>query len=137
MYKLRRIDIERSEEIFSRIMDYCGIVVERLRPDAVILFGSLARGDFNEGSDVDILVVADFREPFLDRIKVLLDLNDRTRLPLEPVGYTAEEFMEMLERKNSFILEAVEKGKILYVSERTQIYRVLKNFMRDNVRLTT
>jgi predicted nucleotidyltransferase len=118
-------------------MDYCGIVVERLRPDAVILFGSLARGDFNEGSDVDILVVADFREPFLDRIKVLLDLNDRTRLPLEPVGYTAEEFMEMLERKNSFILEAVEKGKILYVSEGSQIYGVLKNFMRDNVRLTT
>ncbi len=82
-------------------MDYCGLVVESLRPDAVILFGSLARGDFNEGSDVDILVVADFREPFLDRIKVLLDLNDRTRLPLEPVGYTAEEFMEMFERKTA------------------------------------
>jgi predicted nucleotidyltransferase len=31
---------------FSRIMDYCGVVVERLRPDAVILFGSMARGDF-------------------------------------------------------------------------------------------
>jgi len=86
---------------------------------------------------VDILVVADFREPFLDRIKVLLDLNDRTRLPLEPVGYTAEEFMEMLERKNSFILEAVEKGKILYVSERTQIYRVLKNSTHIDGRLTT
>jgi predicted nucleotidyltransferase len=118
-------------------MDYCGVVVERLRPDAVILFGSLARGDFNEGSDVDILVVADFREPFLDRIKVLLDLNDRTRLPLEPVGYTAQEFMEMLERKNSFILEAVEKGKILYVSERTPIYRVLKNSTHIDGRLTT
>jgi len=45
--------------------------------------------------------------------------------------------MEMIERKNSFILEGVEKGKILYVSERTQIYRVLKNFMRVNGRLTT
>jgi hypothetical protein len=45
--------------------------------------------------------------------------------------------MEMLERKNSFILEAVEEGKILYVSEGSQIYRGLKNFMRDNVRLTT
>jgi len=43
--------------------------------------------------------------------------------------------MEMLERKNSFILEAVEKGKTLYASEGSQIYRVLKNFMRVNGRL--
>jgi hypothetical protein len=36
--------------------------------------------------------------------------------------------MEMLERKNSFILEAVEKGKIIYVSEGSQIYGVFKKF---------
>jgi len=80
----------------------------------VILFGSFARGDVNEGSDVDIIVISNFKEPFLDRIKLLLDLNDELKLPLEPVGYTPEEFRRMREEGNRFILEVCENLKILY-----------------------
>lgn len=80
----------------------------------MILFGSFARGDINEGSDVDILVVADFQEPFLDRIKLLLDLNDGLGLPLEPVGYTPEEFRRMRGEGNRFIQEVLKDGRILY-----------------------
>jgi len=61
----------------------------------MILFGSFAQRDINEGSDVDIIVIADFEEPFLDRIKLLLDLNDNIGLPIEPIGYTPEEFQKM------------------------------------------
>lgn len=64
-----------------------------------------------------MVVVADFKEPFLDRIKLLLDLNDEIKLPLEPVGYTVDEFSKMFLEGNSFILEVVEKGRILYLSE--------------------
>ncbi|MEM2359058.1 MAG: nucleotidyltransferase domain-containing protein [Nitrososphaerota archaeon] len=89
-----------------------------MKPDLIILFGSLARMDFNEGSDVDLLVVADFEEAFLDRIKRLLELNEEVKLPLESVGYTLEEFLEMLRKGNRFALEVMDKGKILYKSER-------------------
>jgi len=125
MYKLCRVDLERSEEIFSKIERYKQVVVERLKPHAIILFGSFARGDFNEGSDVDVVVVADFREPFLDRIRLLLDLNDEVRLPLEPVGYTPEEFSEMFHKNNNFILEVVEKGRVIYLTENSPISRLL------------
>jgi len=91
-------------------------VVEVLKPRAVVLFGSFARGDINEGSDVDLLVVADFKEPFLDRIKLLLDLNDGTGLPLEPVGYTVEEFQEMRKKGNRFLKEVLRTGKLLFGS---------------------
>jgi predicted nucleotidyltransferase len=37
-------------------------VVKEIRPEVVILFGSFAKGDFNEGSDVDAMVIADFKE---------------------------------------------------------------------------
>ena len=114
MRKLRRVDIERSEEIFDKITRYTQRVVEQLRPQAVIIFGSFARGDINEGSDVDILVVADFKEPFLDRIKILLDLNDSIGLPLEPIGYTPEEFQRMKKEENRFIREVLKTGKVLY-----------------------
>lgn len=88
--------------------------IEKLRPSAIILFGSFARGDINEGSDVDIAVLADFKEPFLDRIKGLMDLNDDLGLPLEPVGYTPDEFKKMVDEANPFILEIRDKGKVIY-----------------------
>lgn len=114
MLKLCRVDISRSEEIFERIEKYKDLVVKQLRPEVVVLFGSFAKRDINEGSDVDIMVIADFKEGFLDRVKLLLDLNDEMRLPLEPVGYTSEEFQRMREKGNPFIREVFESGKVLY-----------------------
>ncbi|MEM3565710.1 MAG: nucleotidyltransferase domain-containing protein [Candidatus Bathyarchaeia archaeon] len=115
MLKLRRINIERSEEVFEKIKAYVNAVVKRLNPQLVVLFGSFATGDINEGSDVDILVVADFKEGFLERIGTLMELNT-FGIPIEPLGYTPEEFEDMKRRKTPFILEVLEKGKILYKS---------------------
>jgi len=90
MLKLCRVNIKRSGEIFRKIEDYVEEVVNNLNPYLVILFGSFATGNINESSDVDILVVADFEEGFLDRIKKLMDMN-KFRIPIEPVGYTLKE----------------------------------------------
>jgi len=87
--------------------------VHKLNPQAIILFGSFATDDINEGSDIDILVIADFRAGFLDRIKLLLDLN-RFGLPIEPIGYTAAEFDKMKQAGNPFIDQVLANGKILY-----------------------
>lgn len=114
MRTLCRVDIRRSQEIFEKLDRYKERVVERLNPDAIILFGSFALNDIHEGSDVDVIVIADFRESFLDRIKLLLDLNNDPRLPLEPAGYTQGEFERMRIEGNRFIQEVLDKGKILY-----------------------
>jgi len=118
MLKLRRVDIERSGEVSEKIDAYVRRVVEALNPYMVILFGSFATGDINESSDIDILVIADFKEELLDRIKLLMELNT-FKIPIEPVGYTPEEFKHMKAEGNRFIMEVIEKGKILYRSERT------------------
>jgi predicted nucleotidyltransferase len=126
MSKLCRVDLERSEEIFSKIEEYKQAAIKKLKPHAIILYGSFARGDFNEGSDVDMVFVADFKEPFLDRIKLLLDLNDEIKLPLEPVGYTVDEFSKMFLEGNSFILEVVERQDTLSFRVFSNL-RTLKN----------
>ncbi|MEM1586989.1 MAG: nucleotidyltransferase domain-containing protein [Candidatus Bathyarchaeia archaeon] len=113
MLKLRRIDIERSEEIFEKIEAYVKKIIENLNPYVVILFGSFATGDINEGSDIDIVIIADFKENFLDRIKTLMKLNT-FGIPIEPIGYTLEEFEKMHVEGNRFIMEVMEKGRILY-----------------------
>ena len=113
MYRLCRVDITKSEEIFEKIDRYVEEIVKKLNPRCVILFGSFARHDISEGSDVDLLVVADFEEDFLRRIGTLLKLNE-LGLPLEPVGYTPEEFKRMKEEGNVFIEGVLNSCKVLY-----------------------
>lgn len=113
MYKVCNINLERRGEIAEQIEQYCQEIVSKLDPQTVVLFGSFATEDVNEGSDIDIMVIADFRVGFLDRIKLLLDLN-HFGLPIEPIGYTAEEFASMKEAGNPFLSQVLCTGKILY-----------------------
>ena len=116
MYKICNINLDQCGQIFDQIEEYCREVVSKLNPQAVILFGSFASGDINEASDIDSMVIADFQQSFLDRIKLLLDLN-RFGLPIEPIGYTAEELEKMKQAGNPFIMEVVGKEKVLYQKE--------------------
>jgi len=113
MLKLCRVDIERSGEVLKGIEEYAKEIIGKLNPRRIILFGSFARGDINEGSDVDLIVIADWREGFLERIKLLLDLNE-FGIPLEPIGYTEEEFEDLIDGENPFILEVLKEGKVIY-----------------------
>ena len=63
---------------------------ERLGEVTAIVYGSVARGDFNLGSDVDILIVAE-RLPGHPLARMGL-LYSRLEGPLEPRGYALTEF---------------------------------------------
>jgi len=73
----------------------------------IIVFGSYARGDLNEGSDIDLLIVGDFKEKFHKRIASILGLTD---LPIEALCYTEEEFREMITNNRGFISEVLKEG---------------------------
>ena len=113
MHKVCNINLEHRGKVAEQIEQYCQEIVSKLNPQTVILFGSFATDDVNEGSDIDIMVIADFQVGFLDRIKVLLDL-DHFGLPVEPIGYTVEEFASMKGAANPFISQVLHTGKILY-----------------------
>jgi len=71
----------------------------------VYLYGSFAKGEIHEGSDMDLLIIGDFSERFFDRIGKILDL---TELPIEPLVYTVEEFEEFKKSQNPFIMEVLK-----------------------------
>lgn len=88
------------------------------KPLKVILFGSRARGDFEPGSDIDLIVVLDkegiprtFKEKtenFLEINRLLRDLNKRVALDLLVMTRTQwERFVEM---NSGFSRELQEKG---------------------------
>lgn len=74
------------------------------------MFGSYARGDLNEGSDIDLLIVGDFKEKFHKRIASILGLTD---LPIEALCYTEEEFREMIMNDRGFISEVLKEGVLI------------------------
>ncbi len=113
MYKVCNINLEHRGKVAKQIEEYCQEIVNKLDPQTVVLFGSFATDDVNEGSDIDIMVVGDFQVGFLDRIKLLLDLN-HFGLPVEPIGYTVQEFASMKEAGSPFVSQVLCTGKILY-----------------------
>jgi predicted nucleotidyltransferase len=79
----------------------------------VILFGSFVRDDFNEGSDIDIVVIKETTQRFIDRAGEVLSLY-RGKRGLEVLVYTPAEFQKMLEEGNPFIRQVVTEGKVIY-----------------------
>ncbi|MFQ6119928.1 MAG: nucleotidyltransferase domain-containing protein [Methanosarcinales archaeon] len=109
MYKLCRIDIERSKETYEELRDFIKNIKNLYPIKEVYLFGSFARGDFNEGSDIDLLIIGDFKERFLDRPDKFLELTD---LPIEAFCYTEKEIQKMKKRNNRFVEEALKGIKL-------------------------
>ena len=110
MYKLRRFDITRSKEIYQSVIDFVNQIKVQLPVTTVYLYGSLLNGQINEGSDIDLLIIGNFTEPFFERIFMVMKL---TNLPIEPIVYTPDEFNKMKDQKNPFILEILKTGKEL------------------------
>lgn len=94
-------------------------LVEMLKPYAphrIVLHGSLARGDWNRASDIDLIIVKDTDLPFTQRISEVIGLCDTT-MNVEPLIYTPEELAAMLAAGNSFLEKALRQGKVLYESQ--------------------
>lgn len=109
----------RSSELpyWGDIQKYVEAIKASLRPKLILLYGSLARGTFGLGSDVDILVIAENlpKNPN-ERLKLLYDL-DRTHAPIDAKAYTPEEVKRMLLKGHPLIMDALEDGEVLYADE--------------------
>lgn len=79
-----------------------------------VLFGSYARGDFHEESDIDLLIVSEKDLPQIPHKRIDLILNCMKEYPeVEPVLLTLREFKEKYTYKNPLVVEAVEKGIVI------------------------
>ena len=79
---------------------------------AVILIGSLARGDYTAFSDADVVIIVD-EAPNRPQDRVLDFLDPTLTLDVEPRVYTAEELLHMAREGRRLVEEVVEHGKLL------------------------
>jgi predicted nucleotidyltransferase len=83
------------------------------RARKVIVFGSVARGEADAWSDLDLIIIADTSRPFFERFKDFAGLYD-VWPRIELLVYTPEEFARMVEDERPLITRALEEGVVLY-----------------------
>jgi predicted nucleotidyltransferase len=89
-------------------------------PERLYLFGSWARGEEDELSDIDLVVIKQTTTPFLERLQEVARL-----LPAEVGGvdllvYTPDEFSEMKREGNAFAEMITEEGLLIYDQQTTK-----------------
>ena len=92
-------------------------IVSKFHPDKIILFGSWARGDAQEDSDLDLLVVLSTVEHKRKAaIEVLRALNG---LPIskDVIVTTPQEIEERGNIVGYILRPALEEGKVIYESK--------------------
>lgn len=75
-----------------------------------LLFGSLARGTETLGSDVDVMIVGD--AGFAEVVKALYPAQELLRREINPVVYSASEFLLRLQNKEPLLLEVLSKPRL-------------------------
>lgn len=90
-------------------------LLKSYNPERIILFGSRARGEADEYSDYDIIVIKKTKKPFMERLKDMIPYLVKFDGTAEILVYTPEEFEKMKEFGLGFIVQ--KEGIVLYESK--------------------
>ncbi|NKB23309.1 MAG: nucleotidyltransferase domain-containing protein [Kiritimatiellae bacterium] len=88
---------------------------EATHAERIILFGSYARGDARENSDVDLVIVAKSSLPRFKRSRQLYKLFKPYPFGMDLLVYTPEEIERGKRSPIAFVSNMLREGKVLYV----------------------
>jgi len=108
MAKVQLADLpEKVQEVIRKI-------VEGYDPEKIIIFGSYARGDWTEDSDLDVLVVKATEERPFDRIGSVSGVCWPRKLSMDIVVKTPKELEDELEERELFTREIMREGVVVH-----------------------
>ena len=91
-------------------------------PLEIVLFGSVSKSNYNDESDIDLLIILDINkipDTYEEKMKIKLDVRKSLRhinrkVSLDLLIYTKKEFIIMKKEKSSFYKEIINTGKRIY-----------------------
>ena len=107
--------IEVTDEVLADMMQ---AIVREVDPERIYLFGSRARGEARQDSDVDLLIIV--REPFGPEHSRFQEINrvyralSSFRIPNDVLLYSSDEFAKWSQSLNHVIGRCSREGKLLY-----------------------
>ena len=106
--------MRRKSTVHKKIIEMADRIVARFNPDKIILFGSHARGEGGQDSDVDLLVVMPVKG---SKRKTRLNIRQALRdihIPKDIIVSTPEEFEWRKEIAGTIERPAAREGEVLY-----------------------
>jgi predicted nucleotidyltransferase len=89
-------------------------IAVRFRPEKIILFGSYARGEADETSDVDFLIISDNKLPKPKRSAPIYSFLRDYPFSKDILVYTPEEADDYRELPGALMRRAFREGIVLY-----------------------
>ncbi len=104
--------------LFRKTSGVVGVLADALRalapaPELALVFGSMARGEENPRSDIDLLLIADCG--FGDAVKALHPLQESLQREINPVIFTAAEFARRIEGGDAFVGNILANPKLFVI----------------------
>jgi len=100
--------------------------------DAVILYGSLARGIDHEYSDIDLIIVVDGPDGGKQKIRGLIPrLESRYHFTIEPLIFSSKDFRDNLESQSGGIIFGVAEGYQVLYDRTADVSRILEKRVEE------
>lgn len=97
-----------------QVSDLVRLLVENVKPEKIILFGSYAKGNPGSDSDLDIAIIKDSSLPTYKRCSEIRKHLRGLKFPVDIFVFTKEEFKSWGKVKPSLIHDIIQTGKLLY-----------------------
>lgn len=98
-----------KSEIIEIVKRYAVIVGKHMKPQKIILYGSYAKDNWREDSDIEVAVVVDsVRGDFLENAALLYKLRRNIDDRIEPV------LIESGNEKSGFFAEIQKHGEVIF-----------------------
>ena|SRR3989344_3389775 len=88
-------------------------ILKTLRPEKIMIFGSAARGEVGEWSDLDVIVIKKTTEPFIRRLRNAPSLLSLSR-SCDLLIYTPQEFSKLVKTQSPFVKNILKENRVLY-----------------------
>lgn len=108
---------ENNIDLEKKLKYYIDALTNVIKVDKIILFGSQAKGNSHEYSDIDIAVISpdlDPNEPELKHLRYIKDKADLFDPDLQLVAFPTKKFEAETGIEERFIREIKKTGKVIY-----------------------
>jgi len=106
--------VASATEVGQAISDFVDLLSQHIRVEAVVLYGSYAKGTADEWSDIGIAVISPDFEGLStwDRQEIIARATVGRAYRIAPIGYPSSEYHNP--GRHSFLGEIIRTGRLVY-----------------------